>query len=155
MHSIFLILLRTTYAVVHPNLVTIVSSVAFCCAPLITDISNFVVYGMLQLRQFNFICGASMYIDVLKRVLLGFNYGYWILHIELDCFCALVLLVFVPLGLVQAWMGLVIGWLAKTSAFIICRYRLHCCHKTVGFTVPLRSNYVDPELLEFEIRLSI
>ena len=53
------------------------------------DVHDLVVHGMLHLRQFYFICGASMCINTFNPILLGFNDGHWILCSHMACFGAL------------------------------------------------------------------
>ena len=80
----------------------------FSCASSSLDIRN-VVHGMLQLRRFHFLCGASMSLTVFNPVLLGFSDERWILLVELNCFGDFFLVSFVSLGLVRAWV--VSNWL--------------------------------------------
>jgi hypothetical protein len=80
----------------------------FWCASLTLDIRN-VVHGMLQLRRFHFLCGASMSLTVFNPVLLGCSDERWILLVELDCFGDFFLFCSVSLGLVRAWV--VSDWL--------------------------------------------
>ena len=67
--------------------------------------SNLVVHGMLQLRQFAFLCGVLVSTNMFNPVLFGYNDAHWILRVELDCFSAFFLFGFIPLGLVQAWIA--------------------------------------------------
>ena len=73
----------------------------FWCASSTLDVRN-VVHGMLQLRRFHFLCGASMSLTVFNPILLGCSDERWILLVELDCFGDFFLLSFVSLGLVRA-----------------------------------------------------
>ena len=75
----------------------------FLCASSTLDVRN-VVRGMLQLRRFHFLSGASMSLTVFNPVLFGCSDERWILLVELDCFGDFFLLCFVSLVLVRAWV---------------------------------------------------